>query len=278
MIKVLHPGFLSSFQDMGRFGYRHFGVPVSGAMDQQSMVFANKLVGNPNGEAVIEFAIRAPRLKFETNTRIAITGADFSPLLNKRDIQMNISIEVAANDELSFKGNRKGVYGYIALSGGYQLRAVMNSHSYYSNISDHLRLQKGVTVALKKSTNKIVSSMIADLPSNKVPIKVYKGPEFKLLSKHQQEALLTINFSISNIYNRMGIQLEEKIENSLPSILTFGVLPGTVQLTPSGTLIVLMRDAQTTGGYPRVLQLTENAVNSISQFSPGTAFKFEVLT
>ena len=94
---------------------------------------------------------------------------------------------------------------------------------------------------------------------------MYKGPEFDALNEDQKSKVLDAFFTISNTINRMAIQLEEKIANTLPSIITSPVLPGTIQLTPSGKLIVLMRDCQTTGGYPRVLQLSENSINHIAQ-------------
>ena len=75
----------------------------------------------------------------------------------------------------------------------------------------------------------------------------------------------------------MGIRLEESLDNELPSILSSGVLPGTVQLTPSGKMLVLMRDAQTTGGYPRILQLTDSAINIMAQLKHGDSFRFRLL-
>ena len=75
----------------------------------------------------------------------------------------------------------------------------------------------------------------------------------------------------------MAYQLQESLENSLEPILTSGVLPGTVQLTPSGKLIILMRDCQTTGGYPRVLQLKESAINILAQKYTGQQIRFKLV-
>ena len=85
------------------------------------------------------------------------------------------------------------------------------------------------------------------------------------MSKTEQELLIETQFTISNDNNRVGYRLKEVFKNQLKPILTSGVLPGTVQLTPSGELIILMRDCQVTGGYPRVLQLTEEAINILAQ-------------
>ena len=108
-------------------------------------------------------------------------------------------------------------------------------------------------------------------------LEVFHGPEFDLLSDKEKEVLIQTNFSISDTVNRMAIVLHEKLKNTLPSILTAPVLPGTVQVTPSGTLIVLMRDCQTTGGYPRILQLSESSINHLAQKQVGDTFKFTLL-
>jgi allophanate hydrolase subunit 2 len=92
----------------------------------------------------------------------------------------------------------------------------------------------------------------------------YPGPEFHLLNDDQKRQL-TQQFTLSKNCNRIGVVLEEEISNDFPQQLSSGVIPGTVQLTPSGKIIVLMRDCQTTGGYPRILQLDDFSVNKLSQ-------------
>ena len=90
-----------------------------------------------------------------------------------------------------------------------------------------------------------------------------------MLRNEEKEALFQKEFSIDQNNNRMAIQLKEELINNLDPIITGPVLPGTVQLTPSGKLIVLMRDCQTTGGYPRVLQLSSSGMDVISQKATG---------
>jgi allophanate hydrolase subunit 2 len=107
-------------------------------------------------------------------------------------------------------------------------------------------------------------------------LEVYPGPEFEKLSKELKEKLLQKKFSVSKNNSRMAYQLEERVHNDLQSILTQPVLPGTVQFTPSGNLIVLMRDCQTTGGYPRVFQLTEQSINLLAQKKQGDTIQFQL--
>ena len=102
MVKVLKPGFYSSIQDLGRFGFQEFGVPYSGAMDKKAAALANTLLGNKDTEAVIEMTMTGATFQFQVETCIAISGADMSPMMNKKPIQLNKIIFVKPNDVLSF--------------------------------------------------------------------------------------------------------------------------------------------------------------------------------
>ena len=124
-------------------------------------------------------------------------------------------------------------------------------------------------------TNPVINNKIQFYETTE--IDVFKGPEFHLLSKNQQEFLINSQFTISKDNNRMAYQLSEILENNLESIITSLVLPGTVQLTPSGKLIILMRDCQTTGGYPRVLQLKESAISVLAQKLTGNPINFRLI-
>lgn len=269
MIKVLKPGFYSTIQDFGRFGYQEFGVPYSGVMDRKAASLANALLSNAESEAVIEMTMTGVTLKFETETCIAITGADMSPSLNKNTIQLNKIILVEANDVLSFGKLNNGFRCYLAIVGGFKTETVMKSKSMYQNITKQIALLKNDVLQVSASTisNKehYASIKFDSTYINSKEIEVFKGPEFEFLSKTQQQDLFSKSFTISKDNNRMAYQLEEPIKNDLQPIITSAVLPGTVQLTPSGKLIVLMRDCQTTGGYPRVLQLKESALNVLAQ-------------
>ena len=119
--------------------------------------------------------------------------------------------------------------------------------------------------------------MFKSLNLNTLEIEVFKGPEFDMLSDLEKEELFIRYFSISNNNNRMACQLNEIFENKLQPIITSLVIPGTVQLTPSGKLIILMRDCQATGGYPRVLQLSEIAINVLSQKFTNDKIQFKLL-
>ena len=280
MIKVVVSGIYSSVQDLGRKGYRKIGVPVSGAMDLFSMKLANQLLNNNESAAVIEVTFGGSKLEFLTDTFICITGADFSPKLNDTFINLNSAQWVAKGSVLSFGKRNYGVRTYIGVSGGIQSEQILNSQSFYKGITPNFILKKGSVLSINKIKNNIERSFatvkINQQHFTSENITCFKGPEFDLLSSEQVTLLEEMVFTISSDNSRMGYRLNEAIPNNFTSMLTSGVLPGTVQLTPSGKLIVLMRDCQVTGGYPRVLQLSENAINILAQKTTGDQLRFVV--
>lgn len=280
MIKVLSSGFYSCIQDFGRIGYQDDGVPISGVMDKRAAKFANALVGNKENAAVLEVTMSGPKLKFKTNTIITITGASMHPSLNGTPIVNNKCIPVKQDDILSFGRLVSGFRSYLGVFGGFQTQEVLGSRSMYKSITPSSTIQKGDVLKIEsviERNRKQLSGVKVDESYFKYSsIKVLPGPEFNLLSKLQKENLFTSTFSISKNHNRMAYQLNGLIENNIKQILTSPVMPGTVQLTPSGKLIILMRDCQTTGGYPRVLQLTEFGMHILAQKNTGNTLDFKL--
>ncbi len=280
MVKVINAGFYSTIQDLGRNGFQKFGVPVSGTMDNISARLANALLGNNKNDAVLEISMTGPALQFNCDTIICIAGADFYPKLNNNPIKVNHAICVKEHDVLSFGSPKYGFRCYMAVSGGFQTEMVMNSRSMYKDITSHNVLSVNDELPILENTantEKTNASLKVDNTNfTSKEIQVFKAPEFELLTKKQQEQLLSEEFTISKDNNRMAYQLVETLKNTLKPIITSLVLPGTIQLTPSGKLIVLMRDCQTTGGYPRILQLSESAINILSQKFTGNIIHFKI--
>ena len=280
MIEVLKSGFYSTIQDLGRLDFENYGVPVSGVMDQFSATLANSLLGNHENDAVLEITMSGPSLKFNCDTSICLTGADLTPMLNNKHIKHNRVIRINSGDILSFGRLNFGFRSYLAVSGGFQSELVMNSRSMYSEITKQVCIKKNEILSINPNkTNTISNSVLKTKASHfsSEVIEVFKGPEFELLNLEQQELLLSETFTVSKNNSRMAYQLKETLDNSLEPIITSLVLPGTVQLTPSGKLIVLMRDCQTTGGYPRVLQLKESSINILSQKFTNAKVKFKLI-
>lgn len=281
MIRVLTAGFYNTIQDLGRTGYRSIGVPSSGAMDFYSAKLANSILNNDKHAALLEITFGSCRLRFDNDCLICITGAHFSAQVNGCNIALNKAYNLSTGDVLSFGKQIYGVRSYLAIKGGFQSEQVLGSRSWYPRITSAKGLTKEMVLPYDLNQGSIPDrtssvKVNADHFDTKV-IPCTKGPEFDLLSESEQAQLLSLMYTIAQANNRMGYKLEEILEHTLPSMLTSAVLPGTVQLTPSGRLIVLMRDSQVTGGYPRVLQLTEQGINRLAQKTTGDRIQFQCL-
>ena len=152
----------------------------------------------------------------------------------------------------------------------------------FSNITKSNRLEAGDSLKLKrlvktKTKEHFLNDDFLGYINNNV-IEVFKGPEFNKLTEKQKNILFNKEFTVSNDNNRMAYQLNEQIDNKINPIITSLVMQGTVQLTPSGKIIILMRDSQTCGGYPRILQLSKKAIDKLSQKHTRNKIKFELRT
>jgi len=279
MIRILKPGLFSTIQDKGRIGLQSYGIPHSGSMDSFSSDLGNKILGNNKENAVMEITMIGPVLEFEFSTFICITGADLSPSVQNMNIPMNTVVPIKSNDILSFGALKRGLRAYIAVLGGFKTEKVYNSRSMYKNLTKAIKLTKNDTLEISNETlfanSKLIVDSIQDVENE---LMVTKGPEYSMLNSSQKSFIISHDFTVSNNYNRMAVQLKDVLENNLDSIITSAVTPGTIQLTPNGTLIILMRDCQTTGGYPRILQLEERAINSVAQLKKDSKLGFNLKT
>ncbi len=281
MIQVLAPGMFSTIQDRGRWGFRKFGVPLSGVMDSYSAGLANMLLNNPPDTPVLEITVQGPTLLFTCATEIAIVGADIASTIDGRITERNRVIQILKGQQLTFGKLISGCRCYLAVKGGFKIDKVLDSFSFYPGISDHALLCVGMELTISEFKSKeVVYTRVRIDPDHfsKPEIAVQKGPEFEQLTPQQRQDIFENSFRIGAKNNRMGYQLEGapiKIESN-DTMLTAVTIPGTVQLTPAGNPIVLMRDCQTTGGYPRILQLTEQGINRLAQKKTNDCVRFEL--
>ncbi len=278
MLKVIKSGFFTTIQDKGRFGFRHIGVPVSGAMDLTAASLANAMLENDEQATVLEITMTGPVLEFEEATWIAIAGANLSPTLNGADIENHSVHRIYAGDKLAFGKHIDGLRGYLAIKDGFQTPLILNSRSYYSSITKDDHLVAGMEVPYKEVLDfePKITHIIRDDMNKFKTLGVSPGPEFELLTDAQKELIFKNTFTIAKENNRMAYQIEETIGTHQHIMLTSATLPGTVQVTPGGKLIILMRDGQTTGGYPRILQLSEEAIDHLAQKTFGDTISFKL--
>ena len=277
MIQVIKPGFYTTIQDRGRFGFRHFGVPVAGVMDHRSAQIANELLENHPDAAVLEFTMTGPELEFGVSGYIAITGAPMAVYLNEEEKKMNTVIRVAPGDRLHFGKLLSGFRTYLAVKGGIQTEKILGSRSEYLPITAQSHLKRAQEIPIGDVADfqpKITELQRPEDPE--ISLAVMIGPEYDWLSPEQQNKLFNLTFTLAKENNRMAYQLVEPIGPHSYNMITSATLPGTVQHTPSGRLIILMRDAQTTGGYPRILHLTHDSIARLAQKKTGDQFRFQM--
>ncbi|MCK0145945.1 biotin-dependent carboxyltransferase family protein [Arenibacter sp. F26102] len=278
MLNILKSGFFTTVQDTGRFGYRDKGVPVAGVMDSFSTSKVNTLLENDEKCAVLEITMTGPKLEFEHDTYIVLGGAEMTVTLNDIALENYKVYKVNSGDILSYGKLEKGFRAYLGIKDGFKTELVLGSRSFFKPITEKDSIKKiaDLPYIACKLFNPKISQIKVDSVLDKSVLEVYKGPEYKLLTDNQLGKLFYREFSVANENNRMAYQLNETIEENKVSMLTSATLPGTVQLTPSGKLIVLMKDGQTTGGYPRILQLSDMAMSILAQKRSGDHIKFKL--
>lgn len=286
MIEVLRAGMLSSVQDLGRIGYRHLGVCRGGALDTLALAVANQLVGNANHAAGLEITLGPAALRFPRATRIALTGADFAATLDDVPVHAWWSIAVAAGQTLTLRAPKRGMRAYLAVAGGIDVLPMLGSRSTDLGagfgglggraLKDGDRLPVGAPGAAARPAFRPgmpafgVKSPAwcsfthlepgarhsAGQPANGRPLvmRVLPGPEYGAFSSAAHEALWTQDWQVTPQSNRMGYRLSGPAlkRKKAGDLLSHGVVPGTIQVPPNGQPIILMGDAQTAGGYPKI--------------------------
>lgn len=277
MFKVLSTGFQTTFQDMGRFGLRDKGIPVSGVMDRQMAQFANALLGNDLKATLIEFTVMGPTFEVRETVEVVIAGIGFLPNVSGEAVPLNEVIKLEKGSVLKIGTTTEGMRGYLAVKGGFFVSKILGSSSYYNVLTPDIKIDKNLIIKVGDSNSKQTINTLKPFDNyqyKRPEIKVFKGPEYELLTEIEKNQLIHTPFTISQESNRMATLLKNDLHWGAKEILTAPVQQGTVQLTPSGKIIVLMRDAQTTGGYARILQLTEGAITILSQKRIGQKVRF----
>ncbi|WP_442781531.1 biotin-dependent carboxyltransferase family protein [Collimonas fungivorans] len=269
MIKILRAGRINSVQDMGRSGFRHLGICQSGALDRTALAIANLLVGNPSDAAAIEFTLGPCELAFTADGRIALGGADFAATLDDKPLPSWWSVRVCAGQILRLNAARHGMRAYLAIAGGIDAGLQLGSRAtdLQAGFGGHggCALTEGDSLPAGAPDDPAAAlhgaaSFGVRPPSwyeddaETLAIRVIPGPEYELFTQAAQKTFWNSSWTLTPQSNRMGFRLsgpELKIKKG-SDLLSHGVLPGVIQVPPAGQPIVLMADAQTTGGYPKI--------------------------
>ena len=304
MIRVIEPGLLSTIQDEGRHGYQQFGVITSGVMDPFALRIANRLVGNDEKEAAIEVTLTGPTLEFVEDGLIAVCGADFSAQIDGEVCPTWRPVFVKKGSTLHMKFSKKGCRAIIAVGGGIQIPAVMNSKSTY--IRAHLggfegrALDKGDVLKANALTSKsalILSSLHKKRGSftttkwsisfvflyeiyYRKSLRVLKGRQFDEFSPSSKTDFWRSEYKLSPQSDRMGFRLDgPSLSRTVKEdLLSEAVAFGTIQVPSDGLPIILLADRQTIGGYPKIGQVASIDLPALAQRKPGEIIQFEEIS
>jgi antagonist of KipI len=255
MITVLSPGLLTTVQDLGRWGYQAFGMPVAGAMDVYSLMAGNAVVGNPPGAAGLEMTVTGPELMVGSPGLVCVTGGDFAPMINSLPVPSWEGIRVQEGDIISFGGpGPGGARAWICFSGGVDVPIVMGSRSTYLRGGlggyEGRRLKRGDLIPCGDPdilwSRGEGFSVPQDLrrPLSGSHVRVIPGPQEEMFTTEGVGAFYDSIFTVGQESDRMGCRLEgPKIEHrGEADILSDAIANGSIQVPGHGMPIIMLAD------------------------------------
>ena len=299
VVKVLKPGLSTTVQDLGRPGYYHIGIPISGGMDRHALAAANLLVGNQEGAGVLEAVFMGPELEFGLDTTVAVTGAELPPKLDGTPRETWTSFKVKKGQVLSFDYLKKGARVYIAISGGVDVPVVLGSRSTYTlgalggyqgrKLAEGDKLPIGKGRGAKEGRS--VAEKLRGLPGNPAELRMLPGLYWHRITAEAGKHFLEDTWKVAPEADRIGYRFKggRPLEfvpreppfgaGSDPSNIVDACYPyGSIQV-PSGTEpIVLHRDAVSGGGYFMVGAVISADMDLIGQLQPHTSARFVEVT
>ncbi len=276
------PSPFVTVQDGGRQGWQRFGVSSCGAMDMRALAAANLLVGNPPGAGGLEFAYAAGEWRLNAaSCRIAVTGGGFRVRIGERTLPPWRSVTLRRGESLQVDGGVDAVWGYVAVAGGIDLPRQLGS------MSTHLRSGIGGLQGRTVQAGDAVPLALADAPGGPEqalpppekdagPLRVVLGPQDDYFWAEAIETFLSAPFTVSPQIDRLGYRLVGPTLDHAKgfNVISDGVVPGCIQVPGDGKPIVLMRDCQPPGGYPKIATLVSADFGRLAQSRPGTILHF----
>jgi len=301
-IRIIKPGVLSTIQDKGRRMYLSQAVPISGAMDPLSARLANIAVGNNEDAAIIEFTYANASFVAETDLLIAYTGGGAILNLSIGNVPAERPVYIPAGTTVYLNNAGSGCRMYLAVAGGWNVPGVLGSRSTFitagiggiegralkegdvlSNTAQLSVTSKNMLQALQTNGPNYPNWSIGArlfLPEDRTIIRVFSANEYDWFKTASQHLFWTSAYTISNRSNRMGIHLDGALmeRKETQELLSTAVTPGTIQVTGNGSMVLLMADCQTTGGYPRIAQVAAVDLPLCGQLKPGDEVFFKEIT
>ncbi len=301
-IQLINPGLLTTVQDLGRFHYMGQGIPIAGAMDQLSMRIANTALGNQPDAAVLEFTYAAASFSVEEDALIAYSGEGAYLSVDHQLIPADRPVYIPKRSTVTLLHHPEGVRTYLAVAGGWNVPEILKSRSTY--LPAHFGGLNGRALKKEdslKNTNRLSPTniqLLSLLKGNTISwprwyldkghflskerkiIRIVPGKEFTWFEANSLFNFLTDAHTVSSTSNRIGYRFQEKriLRSSAKDLLSTAVCPGTLQVSYDGSLILLMADSQTTGGYPRIAHVAHVDMPICAQLKPGDQVFFSAIS
>ena len=280
--KVINAGIMTQVQDLGRFGFTKVGIANSGASDVYAYNIANMLLGNPLNTNALEISFSNLTLQAQEQTVISITGANLSLHINEQLVTPWQTYKINKNDILKFRKKISGQKAYLAVAGGFKLEKELNSFS--TTIKEELGtvLQNGMDLEFEKQdffkTQRLKSELIPNYDEPLV-LRVVLGYQEDFFQKEQKDKFFNTTFEVSNEASRMGTKIDgEKIVCDIDGIISEGIAFGAIQIPKDGRPIVLLKERQTIGGYPKIGSVLSIDCFKLSQAKAGTKIVFKEIS
>ncbi|GGD40176.1 allophanate hydrolase [Malaciobacter pacificus] len=285
-LEVLNPSFFTTIQDSGRFGYSHIGVTNSGVMDEYAYNILNILLNNEQDTNVLEISFFNFEVMFLRPTKIALTGADAIIKLNNELIKPWRTHSVKSGDILKIGKFFSGSKLYLGVKGGFSIKKEFGSNS--TTIKEKLGgingefLKTGDILNYKSYINyydKRLKEKYIPKYSTELELRVVLSYQKDSFSKEEKDKFFSSEYIISNDFNRMACKLKgEKINSSLGGIISEGIVYGSIQIPKDGQPIILLKDRQTIGGYPKIGVVLDIDCFKLAQAKPNTKIKFKPIS
>lgn len=281
---VLNPGMLTTIQDAGRFRLQHLGITTGGPMDEHAYYWANRLLGNDKSAAQLEITYGGLKLKALADTRIAITGADLDARLNDQPMENWQTHALKAGDIIHFRAPKSGMRAYLAVQQGFQVDDTLGSVATVTRDAmggldgNGQKLQKGDQIPyISTEVRNRVQVPYWAIPDYEKPLTlgVVPGYQYQQFSSHAVMTFFSESYQVTSNIDRMGYRLSGKAIASGGGIISEGIAFGAIQIPQDGQPIVLMKDRQTIGGYPKLGCITALGAGMLSQRPPGSEIRFK---
>ncbi|WP_188207496.1 5-oxoprolinase subunit C family protein [Alkalibacillus aidingensis] len=281
-VKVVEPGLYMSIQDLGRPGYQHMGVPVSGAMDRYALVMGNRLLNNREDSAAIEVTFGGAEFKFLRDGLICVTGANLNGYLGGEPIPMWETVSVTKGQKLVFERPKTGVRAYVCVLGGIQSSVYLGSQSCYEKAGLGRRLEAGDQLlseyeGVHMTPGNRLSPELLPTYTQEVTLRVVPSHLEDRFTEESVRYFYRTNYTMKQ-GDRMGCRLEsdQPLNHHTSADIISSVTPfGTIQVASNGQPMILLADRQTTGGYTTLGTIVTIDHWKIAQLPPGGKVNFK---